>query len=184
MKLHARFPFLARENALHDSLIEKAALEAESGRRLAMFDRQTGLFAYWYLQRRFEEEAQRAERYSTPLTVMLIEVKTDEGFRTRDEVTAWLQHELRSTDLASHLGDGRYLAVLTETGHEVASSIAARAIERFPEHAGHRRRLLAGRRRLPARAPEDHSAARPGQLGPRRLAQPRSISDARVRYAA
>ena len=133
MKLHARFPFLARENALHDSLIEKAALEAESGRRLAMFDRQTGLFAYWYLQRRFEEEAHRAERYSTPLTVMLIEVKTDEGFRTRDEVTAWLQHELRSTDLASHLGDGRYLAVLTETGHEVASSIAARAIERFPD---------------------------------------------------
>jgi GGDEF domain-containing protein len=133
LKLRSIIPFLGHRNTAHDSLIEKAAREAESGRRLAMYDRQTGLFAHWYLQRRFEEEAHRAERYSTPLSAILIEVKNDDTFRTRDEVTAWLGHELRSTDLATHLGDGRFLAVLTETGVDVASAIAGRMTERFPK---------------------------------------------------
>jgi GGDEF domain-containing protein len=113
-------------------MLEKASREAESGRRLAMFDRQTGLYAYWYLVRRFEEEARRAERYARPLTAMIIEVMRDGSYKTADELTAWLEQELRGTDLACHLGDGRFLAVLTETSLADGAAIAARMAERFP----------------------------------------------------
>jgi GGDEF domain-containing protein len=119
-------------NAGRDALVAKAAREAESGRRLAMFDRQTGLYAYWYLVRRFEEEARRAERYSRPLAAMLIEVKNDDAYRTQDQLTRWLEQEVRGTDLASHLGDGRFVVLLTETTLEDSAAIAARLSERFP----------------------------------------------------
>jgi hypothetical protein len=40
--------------------LEKVSAQAEAGRRLAIYDRQTGLLAYWYIRHRFEEEAARA----------------------------------------------------------------------------------------------------------------------------
>jgi GGDEF domain-containing protein len=122
-----------RHDSNRDALVSKASREAESGRRLAMFDRQTGLYAYWYLVRRFEEESRRVERYARPLTAMLIEVKGDDKYRTQDKVTHWLEQELRTTDLASHLGDGRYLVLLTETELADGAAIAARLAERFPQ---------------------------------------------------
>jgi diguanylate cyclase (GGDEF)-like protein len=114
-------------------LIDKATREAESGRRLAMFDRETGLYAHWYLERRFEEEARRSERYSRPLSVIAIEVHSDDAYRTQDEVRDWLDSSLRTTDLATHLGGGRYVALLTETPLDHAAAIAARLAERFPK---------------------------------------------------
>lgn len=98
-----------------------------------MYDRETGLYAHWYLARRFEEEARRSERYSRPLAVILIEVRSDEEYRTQDEVRNWLDQSLRATDLASHLGAGRYVALLTETELEDAAALAARLAERFPK---------------------------------------------------
>jgi GGDEF domain-containing protein len=114
-------------------LIAKAESEVESGRRLAMFDRQTGLYAYWYMLRRFEEETRRAERYTRPLTAMAVEVVKDPSYKTRDQLTRWFEQELRGTDLASHLGDGRFLVLLTETSLEEAAAIAGRIAERFPD---------------------------------------------------
>jgi GGDEF domain-containing protein len=117
-----------------DVLINKATREAENGRRLAMYDRETGLYAHWYLARRFEEEARRSERYSRPLSVILCEVRCeDDAYRVQDEVRQWLDRSLRSTDMASHLGGGRYVALLTETGLEDASAIAARIAGHFPK---------------------------------------------------
>jgi GGDEF domain-containing protein len=114
-------------------LLDKAAREAESGRRLAIHDRETGLYAYWYLNRRFEEESRRATRYDSPLSVMVVEIGKDDAYETRDEVTRWLAGEKRGTDLASHLGDGRFIVILTETGLEEAAAIAGRLAKRFPE---------------------------------------------------
>jgi GGDEF domain-containing protein len=115
-------------------MVDKAAREAESGRRLAMYDRETGLYASWYLGRRFEEEAKRSERYSRSLSVIAMEVRCeDDAYRVQDELRNWLDQSLRATDMASHLGGGRYLALLTETGLEDASAIAARTAEKFPE---------------------------------------------------
>jgi GGDEF domain-containing protein len=132
LKLRRIVPGLNRNHGMRDALVAKATREAESGRRLAMFDRQTGLYAHWYMLRRFEEEARRADRYDCPLSVMLVEVRSDDGFRTQDEVRDWLAHEMRATDLATHLGDGRFLTVHTETAMGDAASVAIRIAERFP----------------------------------------------------
>jgi GGDEF domain-containing protein len=113
--------------------VDRANREAESGRRLAMYDRETGLFAHWYLAKRFEEEARRSERYSRPLTVITMEVRGMQACEVQAELRDWLDQSLRSTDLASHLGGGRYLALLTETLLEEAASLAARLAGRFPE---------------------------------------------------
>jgi GGDEF domain-containing protein len=98
-----------------------------------MYDRETGLFAHWYVSRRFDEEARRAERYNCSLSVILIEVRADEAYRTQDGIRAWMDTSLRSTDLATHLGAGRYLAMLTETVLDDAAAIAARVAENFPQ---------------------------------------------------
>jgi GGDEF domain-containing protein len=130
LRLPRLVPHLSSERT---ALLDKAGREAETGRRLAMFDRETGLYAHWYLARRFEEEAQRSKRYSRPLSVVAIEVRGGDAYRVQDELRNWLDQGLRTTDLASHLGGGRYLALLTETVLEDASAIAARIAERFPE---------------------------------------------------
>lgn len=117
-----------------NALIDKASREVESGRRLAMHDRETGLYAPWYLERRFEEESRRSGRYSCPLSLIVLEVRAeDDAYRLQDGLRNWLDESLRSTDLASHLGGGRYLALLTETPVDDAAAIAARIAERFPD---------------------------------------------------
>jgi diguanylate cyclase (GGDEF)-like protein len=132
------------EEALRKKLLGKAEREAEAGRRLAMYDRQTGLYAYWYVCRRFEEEAKRSQRYHHPLTAIVIEVARDQGFRTLDRVTEWLSAELRASDFAAHLGDGRYVVLLPETDLEAAGLVVRRmraafagllkaGVSRFPD---------------------------------------------------
>lgn len=130
-----RIPVLARQRAsTRDVLIKKATREAETGRRLAMYDRETGLYAPWYLERRFAEEAQRAERYGHPLSLIAIEVRCrDDAYRVRDGLRSWLDQSLRGTDIATHLGGGRYAALVTETDLEDASAVAARIAESFPD---------------------------------------------------
>ena len=127
-----RLPRLVPQSG-RDALVDKANREAESGRRLAMYDRETGLFAHWYVERRFEEEARRSERYSRPLSVIAMEIQSADAIQVQAELRDWLDQSLRTTDLASHLGAGRYLALLTETGLEDASAIAARIAEQFPQ---------------------------------------------------
>ena len=99
----------------HEAAVERVSREAEANRRLAIYDRDTGLYAYWYLTRRIDEEAQRAERYGHAFSLMLIRVEQGNNCAAMDKVTEWLSSRLRSSDLVTHLGDGRYLALLPET---------------------------------------------------------------------
>jgi GGDEF domain-containing protein len=117
---------------MRDALVQKATREAESGRRLVMFDRQTGLYAYWYIVQRFKEEAKRTERYECPLSVLSVEVVKGDSYSLQDEVTSWLAHEMRATDLTCHLGDGRFVVILTETTLDEAGAMAARIAHHFP----------------------------------------------------
>lgn len=133
MKLQNIVPILGRAGQTRDTLVERATAEAETGRRLAIYDRQTGLYAYWYLVLRFEEEAHRAKRYCRPLSVIVIQAKQDQAYRIQDEVRDWLHREMRATDLASHLGDGCFLALLTESSLDDAGATATRLAERFAD---------------------------------------------------
>lgn len=54
-------------------LVDKAVQQAAEGRKLAIYERTTGLLAYWYLVMRGEEECARAARYKRPLSLLLIE---------------------------------------------------------------------------------------------------------------
>jgi GGDEF domain-containing protein len=128
-----KIPLFGREKAARAQLVAKATREVETGRRLAMYDRQTGLHAYWYFLQRFEEESKRADRNGSDLSIMLVEVVKDSDFRVQDQVAVWLKQELRGHDLATHLGDGRFLAALTETSLEAAEALVARFQQSFAE---------------------------------------------------
>jgi PleD family two-component response regulator len=110
----------------HDALVNKASSEAEQGRRLAMYDRLTGLFAHWYVRQRFDEEAKRATRGERQMSVLLIEGKSGGSFDPTDELVDWLRRKVRPYDLPAHLGGGSFLLVMPETSPEDAEKVAAR----------------------------------------------------------
>jgi GGDEF domain-containing protein len=107
-------------------ILDKVTREADAGRRLAIYDRETGLYAHWYHNLRFTEESKRSQRYTRPLSVIVIEVPHSEGFSGRDQMTAYLMNGMRNCDIASHLGDGRYLVYMPETDAEAAQHAAER----------------------------------------------------------
>jgi GGDEF domain-containing protein len=115
------------------SLLEMAAQEANSARRLAIYDRDSGLYAYWYFASRFRQETARCTRYNHPLSVVLVEVNQGPEGHSLESVQAWLSSELRSTDLLTHLGDGRFLAILIETDEIGAAEVVARLKKAFPK---------------------------------------------------
>jgi GGDEF domain-containing protein len=117
----------------HAAVVDKVAREVEANRRLAIYDRDTGLYAYWYLTMRIDEEAQRAERYGHSFSLMLISVQQGNNPATLDRFTEWLSSRLRSSDLVTHLGDGRYLVLLPETAAPEAQISADRVKSHFPE---------------------------------------------------
>jgi PleD family two-component response regulator len=131
VNLRSYFPILRRRDPERDLIVEKAVREAAARRRLAINDRETGLYAYWYLRQRFEEERKRSERYGHPLSVMLIEVRQDADLLARDSLADWLLRRTRSCDLAGHLGDGRYIVFMPETTAEAAALGTVRLSEQF-----------------------------------------------------
>jgi GGDEF domain-containing protein len=120
------------DNAIHEGLLQRARSQADAGRRLAMYDRQTGLYASWYIERRFDEEAERALRYDLPLSLMVVEVPPSDGYRSQDGVTEWMQSSVRCCDLTCHLGDGRYLVLAPQTSVDALRHMAYRLREHFP----------------------------------------------------
>jgi GGDEF domain-containing protein len=124
---------LSSKHNARQALVAKASEEAEKGRRLAIHDRATGLLAYWYFEMRFKEETERSHRYTKPLTIMLIETDPGDSYNRQDQTTLWLKRSLRFSDLASHLGDGRFLVLMTETDVIAAAALRARLHWELPE---------------------------------------------------
>ena len=126
----ARGKYLARMDA--DDLMHPRRLErqVEQGKRLAIYDHETGLFAEWYLAMRLDEECGRAGRYSQELSVILIAVEPSED-RMTDEarVLEAIRVKLRAVDLAGCLGTARYLLVLPHTDSAGAEVLLGRLRE-------------------------------------------------------
>jgi GGDEF domain-containing protein len=111
------------------ALLTKISAQADIGRKLAIYERETGLFAQWYLSLRCEEECRRAKRYEHALAVLLIEASpSSKTSQTNDQAIAWLRNQLRTTDIAGYLGNGRYAVVMPETGIAHAKRVAKRAL--------------------------------------------------------
>jgi GGDEF domain-containing protein len=92
------------------------------------------------LDRRLDEELERARRYSLGFSLVLLDVDPpaedggrdeDALARRRQEAGARLRRELRLPDFVSSYGDGEYAIVLPETGADGARRSVLRLRERL-----------------------------------------------------
>ena len=98
---------------------------ASQGRRLAIYDRATGLYAYWYLQLRATEEISRSQRHGRAVFCVSIWAPTPASIETMRER---LKTGLRDHDLAAYLNNGHFVALLTETDTAGATIVLKRLI--------------------------------------------------------
>jgi GGDEF domain-containing protein len=117
-------------------LIARLVEQAQQGRKLAIYDRDTGLFAHWYLALRGQEECARAERYDRPLTLLILEPSPSqaaEEWTTKAAIGGWIQTDLRSTDIAGYLGNGRYAVLAPEADAAACETLVSRLRDRVRE---------------------------------------------------
>ena len=116
-----------RDRSNSEALVQRIAREAESGRRLAIYERETGFFAHWYIAMRGQEECARARRYEHTLTLAVVEPKQQGNDRlVESRIAGWLQNGLRETDIVGYLGNGRYVIVMPETDDNGSRGALAR----------------------------------------------------------
>jgi hypothetical protein len=124
------------EKHTDDAVIARLVKQAEAGRRLAIYDRDTGLFAHWYMALRGQEECARAARYERSLSLLVVEPRTESGrahWAIRSEIGRWFQTELRATDIAGYVGNGRYVILAPEADSQAIDGLVARLREKV-EH--------------------------------------------------
>lgn len=100
---------------------------AEEGRRLVIYDRETGLYAYWYFSLRLQEEMARSDRRRESFALLLVEAAR--GRVSQDEerhFLACMQDGFRKTDLVAHLGNLRFIALLPNTSRDRADAASRR----------------------------------------------------------
>jgi len=134
--LHQRELFLKLERANWELRLANERLEEQAGT-----DDLTGLCNARQLRERLTEEFLRAERYQTPLAVVLAdldgfkEVNDTHGHAAGDRVLAQLAQRLRAqaraTDIVGRLGGDEFTFLLPHTGLADAMALARRLCERL-----------------------------------------------------
>ena len=109
----------------HDYDLSEVQEIASQGRRLAIYDRATGLYAYWYLQLRATEEVSRSQRHGRSVFCASIWAPTPVSIETMRER---LKTGLRDHDLAAYLNNGHFVALLTETDQAGAAIVLKRLL--------------------------------------------------------
>jgi GGDEF domain-containing protein len=105
----------ADDEGTHEYDLLEVQKIAAQGRRLAIYDRATGLYAYWYLELRATEELSRAHRHHRPAFVISLWASSKEA---ELDMVERLKEGLRESDLAAYLNNGHFVILLTETdGH-------------------------------------------------------------------
>jgi GGDEF domain-containing protein len=131
-------PLSAAQLGVAGSLAEAAARALEAGRGGAAATRPLSPPT---LDRRLQEELERARRYSLSFSLVLLDVElsaegevadTAAGERRRLEIGTRLRRELRLPDFVSSYGTGEFAIVLPETGADGARRSVARMGERLP----------------------------------------------------
>ena len=139
--------FPRRRRPTPTDLLDRASELALEGRKVAIYDRLTGLYAPWYLEMRCAEECYRAIRYKRPLTLLLLQPDAaSDPEQVGMEVADWLMREKRRSDLPGYLGNGRIAVLMPETDVRGAHGAFARlsravsgleaAISSYPEDGG------------------------------------------------
>jgi GGDEF domain-containing protein len=120
--------FTSRLGSSRARAVDQARRQAEAGRRLSIYDRETGFLAPWYLLLRAREEMVRSRRYGSPLTLLVIEAPQERW----PKLNGWLGASLRMTDMVCRDTSGTYFVLLTETAEAGASTVAKRLIAEVP----------------------------------------------------
>jgi diguanylate cyclase (GGDEF)-like protein len=97
----------------------------EEARRLADTDHLTGLHNARYFEERLGRELARARRYDRRLGLLLFDIEQGRG---ADLVAAGdrIRTAVRATDIASHLGEGRFAVILPEAAEADAERLHRR----------------------------------------------------------
>jgi diguanylate cyclase (GGDEF)-like protein len=103
--------------------LENARLYSEA-RRLADTDPLTNLRNRRYFNERLRRECARARRYDRGLGLLLFEA--ERGLDDLISAGERIRGAVRSTDIASHLGDGRFAVIMPEAGHADAERLHRR----------------------------------------------------------
>lgn len=101
-------------------------------------DKNTGLFLFACFNDSFETEVERSERYKQEMSLLTIGIKGYNGLNDSEKQTVnnnaalALKQSLRRLDLMfCGQNDGQFLAILTETGVQVAAIVAQRIQKTF-----------------------------------------------------
>ena len=121
------------------------ALEHARTRRLASTDGLTGVYNHRTFQERLSQEIARAERYSRPLSVLMIDVDHfkvyndtyghPQGDIVLQDLARLLQEISRASDTVARYGGEEFAIILPETSSMGAQKIAQRLreqVERYP----------------------------------------------------
>jgi two-component system cell cycle response regulator len=131
--------FGAAQLGLAGELAEAAARALDGGR--AASGRPNRRLTPLPLDRRLDEELERARRYALGFSLVLLDTNpsAEDGgnggetiARPRQEIGAHLRRELRLPDFVSSYGDGEFAIVLPETGADGARRSVLRLRQRLP----------------------------------------------------
>ncbi len=99
----------------------------EEGRQLAIYDRETGFYAYWYFSLRLQEEIARSDRRKEPFLLLLVEAARARISQDMEQqLFSCMREGFRTTDLVAHLGNLRFVALLPNADRDQAGIVRER----------------------------------------------------------
>lgn len=112
------------------------AMRFSSAKDMLYIDELSGLFNYRYLKIALEREIKRADRYSTPLSVVFVDLDNFKqindvhghliGSSLLKDVGGLLKHAVRDVDVVIRYGGDEYTIILLETDASTACAVAER----------------------------------------------------------
>ncbi len=121
------------------------ALRFTSTRELLYIDELSGLFNYRYLKVAMEREIKRADRYSTQLSVLFLDLDNFKavndthghlvGSNLLKELGQILKNSVREVDVVIRYGGDEYTIILVETGPETALRVGERIRRMIEGHS-------------------------------------------------
>ncbi|PJA77344.1 MAG: hypothetical protein CO150_01430, partial [Nitrospirae bacterium CG_4_9_14_3_um_filter_53_35] len=112
--------------------------------KLATTDGLTGIFNHRYFYRRLDEEFNRAERYSIPLSAIMMDVDSFKGIndtlghrigdRILKELAVVLKSKIRKSDIVARYGGDEFIILLPQTDRQGAEMEAHRVVRSIMDY--------------------------------------------------